>query len=465
MKSSSRASRAAVRLPGTTRPLPIIVILLVASTTVAAESKETVLHRFTGGKDGSKSQAGLISDSDGNLYGTTFYGGTGNCNDAGEFFGCGTVFEASPNSRAGWTETLLYSFQGSQDGMGPKGGVVRDSAGNLYGTTYGGGASCNDGSCGTVFELTPPKQKGGKWTENILHSFQGGSDGFGPSSDLFIDQQGAIYGTTAWGGILTGSCDNLLGGCGTIFRMTPNSDGTWTHAVLYSFQPVNDGQEPLGGLVMDDAGNLYGTTNQGGSYSFFCGVGCGIVFQLAPPQESGGSWKESVLLEFSGTDGAAPHGDLILDHDGNLYGTTSAGLNKNGRGVFNGNIYRLSPPREKQDKWSQSVLYLCPAYSGPGAPWAGVIRDEAGNLYGTTIAGGSTIYGAVFKVAPPVKKGRKWTETTLHVFTYGSDGAYPEAGLVFGPNHQVYGTTYAGADSKCSPEGYDTCGLIFGETY
>jgi uncharacterized repeat protein (TIGR03803 family) len=442
-------------------------VLLLVSVTGVAKSQETVVHRFTGEKDGSKPLAGLVADAAGNLYGTTFYGGTGKCNDGNEFFGCGTVFEVSLNSQGGWSETVLYSFQNAPDqGVSPKGGVVRDSAGNLYGTTYAGGsAGCTSGGCGTVFELTPPLQAAGQWTETILYSFQGGSDGRGPSSDLLIDQNGTIYGTTAFGGDLTGVCDNFPGGCGTVFRMTSNSDGTWTHTVLYRFQPTDDGQEPLGGLVMDVVGNLYGTTYQGGYYSTYCGSGCGTVFQLAPPSKNDGSWTEQILLRFSGTNGGAPLGDLILDDSENLYGTTTVGLDENGEGVFNGNIYRLSPPSQQGGQWSQSVLYLCPAYSGPGSPGAGVIRDKAGYLYGTTVAGGSTQYGAVFQLAPPPQQGSEWIETTLHVFQGGSDGMYPEAGLVFGPNHQVYGTTYGGADSKCSPEGYDTCGMIFGVTY
>lgn len=445
--------------------LKIMAVLLVVSATIAANAEETAVHRFVGRMDGSKPQAGLISDSAGNLYGTTFYGGTGNCNDGNEFFGCGTVFMFSPNSKGGWTETVLYSFQDSPDGAGPRGSLIRDNAGNLYGTTGGGGsATCGLGGCGTVFELTPPKRNGGSWTETVLYNFQGGADGLDPLSGLILDQNGVLYGTTIWGGILTGSCLSFAEGCGTIFQLKPsNTGGTWTHTVLYRFQPNHDGQQPHAGLVMDSAGNLYGTTYSGGYYSDYCGSGCGTVFKLQ--QQKDGSWSESVLLAFEGTDGGVPLGTLIFDHNANLYGTTSVGLDEDKNGVFNGSIFRLSPPSKKGRKWNESVLYRCPADSGPGAPWAGVIRDDAGDLYGTTVAGGSTIYGAVFELVPPTKKGGKWTETTLHKFRGGNDGMYPEAGLVFGPGPQVYGTTYAGADSKCSPEGYDTCGMVFAVAY
>ena len=254
--------------------------------------KETTLHSFTGGADGRLpwGGAGLIIDSAGNLYGTTAYGGAS---------GNGSVFELSPSNGA-WTETVLYSFH-ANDGYLPEAGLVRDKSGNLYGTTASGGKY----GYGVAFELS---LSNGSWTETVLHDFTGGVDGASPTANLILDKSGNLYGTTPLGGSY---------GWGTVFELTL-SNGSWAETVLYSFSSSNgDGALPQVGLVFDSAGNLYGTTRGGGTYGY------GTVFQLNP---SNGIWTESILYDFGcGNPGCFPDGTLTLDKLGNLYSTTEGG--------------------------------------------------------------------------------------------------------------------------------------------
>jgi uncharacterized repeat protein (TIGR03803 family) len=448
-------------LLSTGQPMAILVaILMLAARSGAAEPKEKILHRFVGDSDGSNPQAGLISDKAGTLYGTSYYGGTGSCNVNYEFYGCGTVFELVPKSGDGWTETVLYSFMNSPtDGQYPVGGLVLDQAGNLYGTTGGGGSNdCGYGGCGTVFELVKPVAPGSVWTETILYNLQGGSNAMDPHAGLIFDKQGALYGTTVFGGNYQGVCSDFQIGCGTIFKLTPAKSGAWTETVLYRFKPTGDGFAPVAGLVFDKAGDLYGTTSFGGYGSLFCGSGCGIVFELKPPAKRGGAWTEAIVHEFTGSDGGSPLGPVIVDQIGNLYGTTSVGM-LNGR-VFTGTVFRLAPPA-RGGSWTERVLIRFGTSGGPEYPAAGLVLDPAGNLYGTTEDGGQATFGTVFRLAPPSKRQNVWTETTLHQFIAGSDGSYPEAGLVLGKGYALYGTTYSGGDTKCSKRGYDACGVVF----
>jgi uncharacterized repeat protein (TIGR03803 family) len=235
-----------------------------AQTPTAGGWSEKVLHSFND-TDGAYSSAGLIFDKNGNLYGTTLEGGDYGCSASG----CGTVFELTPTAGGGWTETVLLNFNGS-DGSGPQAGLIFDAAGNLYGTTVGGGTNCPPFGCGTVFELTPTA--GGGWTEKVLHSFGNGTDGANPFAGLIFDAAGNLYGTTYGGG--TYRCG--ASGCGTAFELTPAAGGSWTETVLYSFSRGNDGFEPEAGLIFDSAGNLYGTTAVGGTYDG------GTVFELTP---------------------------------------------------------------------------------------------------------------------------------------------------------------------------------------
>ncbi len=259
----------------------------------------------------------MIIDAAGNLYGTTEYGGDYSCGGPG----CGTVFELMPTEGGGWTEKKLHNFGNGTDGVFPLADLNLDVAGNLYGTTYGGGGLCSYG-CGTVFELTP--NGNGNWTEKVLHSFNdNGTDGDLPYAGLIFDAAGNLYGTTVAGGSSY---------AGTVFELTPHGNGNWTEKVLHSFSNVGtDGASPFAGLIFDAAGNLYGTTTYGGNHP-------GTVFELTPT--GGGDWTEKVLHSFSnvGTDGAYPYGGLIFDAAGNLYGTTYLG------GTYNyGTVFEVTP--------------------------------------------------------------------------------------------------------------------------
>jgi uncharacterized repeat protein (TIGR03803 family) len=275
---------------------------------------EKVLHSFNDA-DGGYSPAGLIFDAAGNLYGTSIQGGDGD----------GIVFELSPEAGGGWPEKLLYSFDYT-DGSGPSGGLIFDAAGNLYGTTYSGGAYGH----GEVFQLSPNAD--GSWTETVLHSFASGGDGQRPADNLIFDAAGNLYGTTAWGGDLTKCHVYEDEGCGTVFELSPQAGGGWTEQVLHIFGSGADGSGPSG-LVMDTRGNLYGTTGSSGAY------GDGTVFELSP--QVGGDWTEKVLHDFNPkchNDGVNPAAGLIMDAAGNLYGTTQDG------GVYGkGTVFEITP--------------------------------------------------------------------------------------------------------------------------
>ena len=269
---------------------------------------ESVLHSFDEEIDGESPFAGLIFDAVGNLYGTTAGGGGPARN--------GTVFKLTPNPDGSWTESVLHSFRLKRgaDGAHPFGGLIFDAAGNLYGVTVAGGASTNCPSsntgCGVVFKLTP--NSNGSWTERVIHSFcsvPNCADGGGPIAGLIFDAAGNLYGTTQGGG---------SAGNGTVFKLTPNSDGSWTESVLHSFTGA-DGHNPFAGLIFDAAGNLYGTTNAGGA-STNCSNGCGVVFKLTP--NSDGTWTERVIHTFGSLPAVFPDAGLVLDAAGNLYGTT-----------------------------------------------------------------------------------------------------------------------------------------------
>ena len=384
-----------------------------AQTLPAAAWMEKVLHNFNNnGTDGYYPRASLISDAAGNLYGTTIYGSTD---------GVGTVFELTPTTGGGWTEQVLHSFGNGTDGGEPRASLIFDAAGNLYGTTYGGGIYCHSiGGCGTVFELT--LTAGGNWTEAVLYNFGSFTDdGYEPSASLIFDAAGNLYGTTQFGGIH---------GWGTVFELTPTTGGGWSEQVLYNFcaqtNCSTDGFLPSAGLIFDAAGNLYGTTTLGGT------DGVGTVFELTPT--GGGGWSEQVLLNF-GTGGAFPQAGLIFDAAGNLYGTTSEG------GTNIGTVFELTP--NVGGGWTETVLHNFGSGTDGSYPYAGLIFDAAGNLYGTTQYGGtynscSGGCGTVFELTPTA--GGKWTEQVLLNFN-GTGGANPYAGLIFDAAGHLYGTT------------------------
>lgn len=478
---------------------------------------QTVLYSFTGGSDGANPVAGLVLGSAGNLYGTTAAGGTSGqqCYYSYNENSCGVVFELSPSKHGTWTESVLHSFAGyPNDGQQPIGSLVFDTAGNLYGTTVAGGYNSSyDG--GTVFELMPGAN--GTWSEKILHNFTGGADGAMPSASLIFDSAGNLYGTTEFGGDANcqgpaknptcgtvfelvpdgngGWSENVLhafayvdgaypvsslvfdtagnlygttpvgpgfacdeGGCGTVFRLTPNSDGTWTQSMIYNFEGGPDGDDPVAGLVFAASGNLYGTTERGGFAG--CYDNCGTVFELTP--RSKGIWTEKVIHRFGlpGHDqnfGVQPVSSVFLDQAGNLYGTTET------RGVqgcdFNfiagcGTVFKLSPA--SGEKWTASLLYSFNANPLGSEPGAGVISDAAGNLYGTAEYSGVSNSGVAFELMP--QADGSWKDVALHDFLGGRDGDHPGSSLIFDNAGNLYGTTTNGGSQQCS--GNSLCGGI-----
>lgn len=310
---------------------------------------------------------------------------------------------------------VLYSFSGGVDG-GPRAGLVRDSAGNLYGTTkFGGNPSCQSpsGSCGVVFKLTPNGD--GTWSESVLYAFTGTPDGANPVAGLIFDPAGNLYGTTSFGGDL--SCGEPGFGCGTVFKL----DTTGILTVLHTFSSGTDGDSPYAGLIRDPAGNLYGTTYLGG------GRNAGTAFKLDI------NGNETVLHTFSigGGGGYYPQAGLLRDAAGNLYGTTNIG-----GASFWGTVFKL----DKAGKFS--VLYSFTGGVDGGAPYAGLIGDAAGNLYGTTYIGGASGQGTVFKL------DKNGNETVLHSFAGGADGSSPYAGLIRDAAGNLYGTTVYGGTSN-----------------
>jgi uncharacterized repeat protein (TIGR03803 family) len=308
----------------------------------------TVLHSF-GYEDGDGMNPGpVIMDAMGNLYGETFYGGTGAlCAPVG----CGTVFEVSPGG-GGWTEKVLYSFQSEKsDGISPRGGLVFDGQGNLYGTTSQGGGGETAG--GNVFELSP--QSGGNWTETVLYTFSSSeNNGYSPNGSLIFDGSGNLYGTTLYGG--AAPCNYT--DCGTVFELSPSGD-VWTERVLHTFaNSVGSGLGgPSDGVIFDATGNLYGVTPHGGKTSSFCAAGCGTVFELSP--SSGGNWTKRDLYRFAGKpqDGDRPAGELVFDPAGNLWGATQVGGNHGGELFLNFCRDRMGAGRRTFDTTSKVATW------------------------------------------------------------------------------------------------------------
>jgi uncharacterized repeat protein (TIGR03803 family) len=398
--------------------LGILVImaltLILGSSAWAAEHK--TLHKFKlAGGGGRSPEAGLTLDAAGNLYGTTDWGGA---------HGHGTVFELTPKPDGSWVESVLHSFN-DNDAFGPGSSLIFDAAGNLYGTTFYGGHGH-----GTVFKLTPNGD--GSWTESVIHSFNYVDDGAGPYSGLIFDAAGNLYGTTYSGGAHKK---------GTVFELTPNGDGSWVENVLHSFNG-SDGRHPRCSLLIDAAGNLYGTTAMGGDEACVQGggFGCGTVFELTPNGD--GSWVENVLHSFNGSDGDYPYAGVIFDAAGNLYGTTELG------GAFgHGTVFELTPNGD--GSWREHVLHKFDYIYGSD-PMAGLIFDAAGNLYGTTLGGGSYGYGVVFKLRPTPSGA--WRYSVLLEFS-DRPGAWPESGLVLDQTRNLYGTTVG--------DGSTTFGSVF----
>jgi uncharacterized repeat protein (TIGR03803 family) len=324
--------------------------------------QQTILYTFTGGADGANPASNLIFDAAGNLYGTTLAGGNlGDCTGSG----CGVVFRLSPSTTGVWTETVLHTFTEGTDGGVPAGGLVFDSAGNLYGvTTYDGSLNL-----GLVFELSPTSS--GSWKEVILHHFGHlPNDGFSPLGGISVDSKGILYGTTS-----------LL--YGAVYQLVPAKSGHWSYTNLRHFNGYPDGRNPAASVVSDTSGNLFTTTQFEGQFAR------GAVVELTRTNQV---TTEKVIHSFKRTnDGENPVAGLSLDAAGNLYGTCPYG-GSSGNGV----VFKLLP--HSDGTWSESII----SFSGANGaqPHAGLIQDTAGNFYGTTLIGGANGYGVVYEVTP-----------------------------------------------------------------
>jgi len=392
---------------------------------------ENTLYSFAGGADGALPEAPLIADKSGALYSTTYGGGIG-----GGTSGNGTVFKLTPSGSA-YTESVLYSFQGGSDGVHSVAGLFADAKGALYGTAGGG----NDGA-GIVFKLTPT---GSSYTERVLYSFTGGNDGSAPGAgSLIADADNALYGTTEFGG---------SAGKGTVFKLRP-SNGVYAERVLHSFLNGSDGGYPFAGLIADKNGVLYGTTDFGGLHRY------GTVFKLVP---KGSRYTETVLHDFTLSDGYYPTASLIEDAKGTLYGTTQYGGSFVGGECYAytefrygcGTVFRLTRSRTG---YTYSVLYDFMTPPDAAAPQGGLIEDKNGALYGTTRLGGTGVCsglgcGTVFKLTP---SGSGYTESVLYSFQDGADGGLPYVGLLADAKGALYGTA-AGGGAGCS----GGCGTVF----
>src|ERR1700694_158632 len=410
-----------------------LALALALTSAASASDTELILHTFGGiPTDAAYPAAGLIADAPGNLYGTTQSGGRAGCSSC-----YGTVYELSPNGGA-WSESILYTFAGQSDGGYPFARLIFDGSGNLYGTTESGETlpGCNTTGCGTVFKLT---HSGSTWTEHVLYTFSGGADGALPFAGVIRDSSGNLYGTASAGG--NPAC---MGGCGVIFKLKPSAMGPWTESVLYSFTGGSDGAQPSTSLIFDSSGNLYGTTYAGGKQGPNCsGSGCGVVFELL---HQGTTWKQKVLLGFTGgADGANPTGGLTIDASGNLYGPAGGG----GANLF-GVVFKLT---HVSNAWAEYVLHAFSGGAQGGFPSGALSFDTTGNLYGPAGGGNDCVIGRhhemcglIYKLTRPAT-GNSWSETVLYSFLRSSGGWLPNGDLLVDANGGVFGTTNRGAGS------------------
>jgi hypothetical protein len=408
--------------------LAISVIFLLGTASFAI-AQERVLFSFSSG-DGNIPDGTLIADAAGNLYGTTNRGST---------YSGGTAFKLTRNANGNWTETVLHEFGNGLDGSGPNAMLIFDASGNLYGTTKYGGA----GKGGTAFELTPNASASGGWRETILQNFvYGGVGGWSPAGNLIFDGEGNLYGTTLFGGNLSGC---FGGGCGTVYQLTPGKGGEWTETVLYAPPDAYHGSYPTGGLTFDSSGSLYGADLQ-------------EIFELTPTD--GGAWTKTAIHTFTrGPGGYQPNGNLVFDGAGNLYGTTflgGTGIGQACEGEGCGIVFELSP--KSGGVWTETILH---SFSEDGTDGylteASVILGAHGILYGTAPHGGNqadcdgtNACGIAFAMVP--QSGGGWTEKILFNFS-GNDGGGvdPAVSLLLGPGGDLFGTTALGG-----PDGVGT---------
>jgi hypothetical protein len=375
------------------------------------------------GPRGSEPLGGLTLGKGGVLYGSTCLGGS---------IGGGTIFSLTPPKSATgtWSQSVLYSFSGETDAGCPSGTLAIDANGVLYGTALG------NGGLGFVYSLTPPVEGGAPWTEITLYAFAGELDGGEPQGGLLI-YNGALFGTTSLGG----SAGNNGSGWGTVFELSPppSGSGSWIEAVIYRFGGAPDGAIPNGQLTIDAGGVLYGTTVEGGE-----GLGDGTVFSLSPPLPRSNSWTENILYSFQDSpDGAQPSGGLEFIGQ-NLVGVTGGGgsLTCN-RGVGCGIVYELFPPKVAGLPWTEANLYSFGGGFDGDSPSGNLVFDNAGNLYGATMFGGTASglgYGTLYELSSPTQSGAPWGYVRLYNFLGGPDGCYINGNLILGGKGVLYGT-------------------------
>jgi len=417
VKRTLRQDISKMRLRAASATLILTILLLAAASPYTQAQTFNVLYKFAGATDGANPYGGLVRDKAGNLYGTTASGGAN---------GYGTIFELTPNS-GDWTHSVLYSFTGGANGGSPSSSLIFDGAGNLYGTTPPLGGS----NAGTVFELATTSDG---WVQSVLYAFTGyNGGGSEPLASPTLGKDGRLYGTTSAGGL-----DNA----GIVYALTKTSGG-WSEKTVYSFTGTSGGS-PSDAVIFDSAGNLYGTTYDGGG-----SADGGTVFELLR-----GSWKDKTLYVFQcglrgcqTGDAGNPEAGLVMDSSGNLYGASRSG------GVYgHGAIFKVAALAG--GKWKESVLYSFKGGPGDGdQPFGTLVFDKSGNLYGT--AGGGYA-GVVFKLAPV--SGGRWRETIIHRFIV-SDGDGPEAGLTIDAKGNLYGTTGGGGNPGCSNN--FGCGVVY----
>jgi len=413
--------------------------LVIAATVLALASAnahavvtptETVLVNFGPSISktvGSLPYSPLIFDPKGNIYGTTSSGGQ---------YDQGTVFKLTPPAagKTAWTPMVLFSFNGTTNGGYPTSGLVMDAAGNLYGTTQTGGAYED----GLAYKLSPPKS-GTTWAETVIAVFDGKNGNSPTNAAMIFDANGNLYGTTEAGG--NGTLDGR--GYGLVFKLTPPiSGGRWTETALCLFN-MTDGEGPAAKLTFDQNGNLYGTTQYGGASND------GVVFKLTKPALGKTAWTESVLVSFTGPDGngANPMAGVIFDNNGNLYGTTQYGGGGPALSGGPGVVYMLAPPNASTSSWTPSVLLsLGPSYGMN--PASDPVFDKQGNLYVTTEGGGTSNGGTALELTKPASAAGAWTPTVLYNFAYAK-GENPTAGVIFDSKFgSLYGTAPAGGKNE-----------------
>jgi len=421
-----------------------LLVGALSSATLLAQTEKTLLEfNFTNGEYPDS----VTFDPSGNLWVVLNAGGIANTTNCTNF-GCGTIVELTPSSGS-WTPKVVYQFHGGNDGAFPSGNLYFDGQGNAYGTTYSGGASCG---CGTVYELSP---NNGGWKEIVLYHFEYNKDhkdGTTPLSGVIGDAAGNLYGTTQTGGLYSQ---------GTVFELSKSPHGYWTEHILYNFQfNGTSGYLVYSPLVIDAQGNLYGTTDAGGTNGFCSGdTGCGIVFELSPG--ANGVWTEQSIYNFQDPtkgDADRSQGGLVMDAAGNMYGVTLYGGSLNCSGLGCGAVFELSP--NSSGGWTESVIHSFGVTTLDGMQPIGKLTiDAAGNLYGATEYGGTYNWGSVYELSP--SSSGTWTETQLYSFNRPG-GLVPNSGLAFDSAGNLYGTTLTGGDNRGNCDvGLVGCGVVY----